>query len=327
MEQNQVVIEEEKGISLGDIFFLIKKYFLLILIITVICTIAGAVYGLKFKKITYTAKAEAIVMANSSTSAPTASSNYQEYVMSTYLINTFNTFIVSNKVVRAVAEDLSEGLEAYKTNNPDAVLPENYKTLSNEENIGSMIKKIQDNATISTSTNSLIITIKFKSSNEALSIVVTNLLVEKTKEIADAYEEVDSKKVYDYEMLAGNFALVDEAERILTDKNSSLNEFGKLLDTTWKLKRGTGSKVSNGSIDELYDKAIKAGALGGKLLGAGGGGFRGDHAGNAEIEALYLIFGHEFVFSSFVCFACGFGIGDGTADFVIGKAAGPHEDE
>ena len=69
------------------------------------------------------------------------------------------------------------------------------------------------------------------------------------------------------------FALVDEAERILTDKNASLNEFGKLLDTTWKLKRGTGTKVSNGSIDELYEKAIKAGALGGKLLGAGGGGF------------------------------------------------------
>ena len=38
-------------------------------------------------------------------------------------------------------------------------------------------------------------------------------------------------------------------------------------------KRGTGAKVSNGSIDELYDMAIKAGALGGKLLGAGGGGF------------------------------------------------------
>ena len=46
-----------------------------------------------------------------------------------------------------------------------------------------------------------------------------------------------------------------------------------MLDTTWKLKRGTGSKVSNNAIDELYDIAIKAGALGGKLLGAGGGGF------------------------------------------------------
>lgn len=68
-------------------------------------------------------------------------------------------------------------------------------------------------------------------------------------------------------------ALVDEAERVLADKDVCLNEFGKLLHTTWKLKRGTGSKISNGSIDELYDIAIKAGALGGKLLGAGGGGF------------------------------------------------------
>lgn len=75
------------------------------------------------------------------------------------------------------------------------------------------------------------------------------------------------------QQLKDMLALVDEAEKILCDRNANLNEFGKLLDTTWKLKRGTGSKVSNGSIDELYDKAIKAGALGGKLLGAGGGGF------------------------------------------------------
>lgn len=68
-------------------------------------------------------------------------------------------------------------------------------------------------------------------------------------------------------------ALVDEAEKILTNENTPLSEFGKLLDTTWKLKRRTGSKVSNSYIDEIYETAIKAGALGGKLLGAGGGGF------------------------------------------------------
>ena len=67
--------------------------------------------------------------------------------------------------------------------------------------------------------------------------------------------------------------LVDEAEKILTDKNTSLDEFGKLLDYTWKLKRGISSGISTCSIDEQYDKAMKAGALGGKLLGAGGGGF------------------------------------------------------
>ena len=68
-------------------------------------------------------------------------------------------------------------------------------------------------------------------------------------------------------------SLVDDAETVLTDKNSDLDEFGRLLDHTWKLKRQTGSAVSTNSIDELYAKGIKAGALGGKLLGAGGGGF------------------------------------------------------
>ena len=82
-----------------------------------------------------------------------------------------------------------------------------------------------------------------------------------------------AKPVDKTKQLLDMLALVDEAESILTNKNASLNELGILLDTTWKLKRGTGSKVSNGSIDELYDKAIKAGAFGGKLLGAGGGGF------------------------------------------------------
>ena len=68
-------------------------------------------------------------------------------------------------------------------------------------------------------------------------------------------------------------ALVDEAQNILTDKNTDLNEFGRMLDTTWKLKRQTGAKISTDSIDMLYGKGMKAGALGGKLLGAGGGGF------------------------------------------------------
>lgn len=82
-----------------------------------------------------------------------------------------------------------------------------------------------------------------------------------------------AKPVDKTQQLLDMLALVDEAEKVLTDRNTSLNEFGKLLDQTWRLKRGTGAKVSNGSIDELYNIALKAGALGGKLLGAGGGGF------------------------------------------------------
>lgn len=68
-------------------------------------------------------------------------------------------------------------------------------------------------------------------------------------------------------------SLVDDTERLLTDRDSDLDEFGRLLDHTWKLKRQTGSAVSTSNIDNLYEKGMKAGALGGKLLGAGGGGF------------------------------------------------------
>ena len=69
------------------------------------------------------------------------------------------------------------------------------------------------------------------------------------------------------------YKLVDEAQHILEDKYSDLDDFGRLLDTTWKLKRQTGGAITTNSIDDLYEKGIAAGALGGKLLGAGGGGF------------------------------------------------------
>ena len=87
-------------------------------------------------------------------------------------------------------------------------------------------------------------------------------------QIANAATKTD-KTVQLREMLS----LVDEAEHVLTDKSVQLSEFGRLLDHTWKLKRQTGSAVSTNSIDELYNMGMKAGATGGKLLGAGGGGF------------------------------------------------------
>lgn len=84
----------------------------------------------------------------------------------------------------------------------------------------------------------------------------------------EAEKNLKSKEQQLLEMLE----LVDEAEKVLTSK-MELKEFGKLLDYTWKLKRGITEKVSTGSIDAVYDKAMEAGAIGGKLLGAGGGGF------------------------------------------------------
>lgn len=69
------------------------------------------------------------------------------------------------------------------------------------------------------------------------------------------------------------YELVNEAEQILTNKGADLDNFGRLLDHTWRLKKQMGSTISTGTIDEYYERGLKAGALGGKLLGAGGGGF------------------------------------------------------
>ena len=66
--------------------------------------------------------------------------------------------------------------------------------------------------------------------------------------------------------------MVDAAEKILIDPKCPLGDFGRLLNETWVLKRSISSKISTDYIDECYEKAMNAGALGGKLLGAGGGG-------------------------------------------------------
>jgi len=69
------------------------------------------------------------------------------------------------------------------------------------------------------------------------------------------------------------YCLVNEAENVLESKSRDLDDFGRLLDKTWKLKRQTGDAITTDSIDSIYARGIEAGALGGKLLGAGGGGF------------------------------------------------------
>jgi D-glycero-alpha-D-manno-heptose-7-phosphate kinase len=66
--------------------------------------------------------------------------------------------------------------------------------------------------------------------------------------------------------------LVNEAEAITTSSRS-LDEFGRLLHEGWQIKRSLTQKITNATIDEIYEAGLSAGALGGKLLGAGGGGF------------------------------------------------------
>jgi D-glycero-alpha-D-manno-heptose-7-phosphate kinase len=66
--------------------------------------------------------------------------------------------------------------------------------------------------------------------------------------------------------------MVDEGIAILCSKRD-ITDFGRLLHEHWQIKRGLASKISNPKIDEIYAIGREAGAIGGKLLGAGGGGF------------------------------------------------------
>ena len=76
-----------------------------------------------------------------------------------------------------------------------------------------------------------------------------------------------SKKKEVFELIE----FVNEAKKLI--KNKKIDEFGYLLNESWKLKKSLSNKISNDKIDYLYNEGLKQGALGGKLLGAGGGGF------------------------------------------------------
>lgn len=68
-------------------------------------------------------------------------------------------------------------------------------------------------------------------------------------------------------------SLVEEAQKVLNGNVDDFDDFGRLLDLSWEIKRSFSSKVSNDTLDQLYECAKAAGALGGKVCGAGGGGF------------------------------------------------------
>ncbi len=89
--------------------------------------------------------------------------------------------------------------------------------------------------------------------------------------------------------------LVREALGILRG-GSDLADFGRLLGETWKLKRSLSSKISNNHIDEMYEAALRAGCVGGKLLGAGGGGFLLLYVDHLKQErVLQALSGYQFV--------------------------------
>lgn len=94
-----------------------------------------------------------------------------------------------------------------------------------------------------------------------ISRTASDIAEEQTKATQDKQNELRTMRT-----------LVDEAVDVVTHAED-LTQFGHLLDETWKLKRSLSSKIAPKFVDEIYARARKAGAIGGKLLGAGGGGF------------------------------------------------------
>lgn len=66
--------------------------------------------------------------------------------------------------------------------------------------------------------------------------------------------------------------MVDKALHVLSD-SGNIRQFGELLHESWMYKRSLSKQVSTHEIDQIYERALQAGAIGGKLIGAGGGGF------------------------------------------------------
>src|SRR3989338_1720193 len=94
------------------------------------------------------------------------------------------------------------------------------------------------------------------------------------------------------EELTALYHMVDEGISILKNESIDLLEFGSLLNRAWRYKRSLSVKVSTPEIDLIYEKAIKEGGVGGKLLGAGGGGFILFFVAPEKQEAVREAFSH-----------------------------------
>jgi D-glycero-alpha-D-manno-heptose-7-phosphate kinase len=97
-----------------------------------------------------------------------------------------------------------------------------------------------------------------------LSRYASVILEEQVKKTQDKVINTELKDIRD---------MVDEGLQILCNQDRDINEFGALLHKGWMKKKMLSSAISNNFLDEIYEKAMAAGATGGKLLGAGGGGF------------------------------------------------------
>ena len=131
-------------------------------------------------------------------------------------------------------------------------------------------------------------------------------VIRTAEEVARSYvENIESKG----KQLVRMREMVREAISIL-NSDQGIDGFGRLLHEAWLVKRSLSSVVSNSLVDDMYDMALKAGAFGGKLSGAGGGGFlmlfvppeRQAHVKEKLNKRLHVPFSFEFNGSQIIFF-------------------------
>lgn len=129
-----------------------------------------------------------------------------------------------------------------------------------------------------------------------------------SSDIAEAQIKNTPKKSKELKLLNG---MVDNAVDILNGNQRDLDRFGKLLHESWSIKRKLSKLITTTEIDSIYDTALRGGALGGKLLGAGGGGFilifalpeKHENIRNKLKNLLYVPFSFEKLGSHIVLYA------------------------
>ena len=195
---------QEQGISFSDIFFLIKRNILLILIVTILSVLAGGIYAFGIKKPVYSAEATAVVQAEpNSTNVNEATS----YSYSVALANTFNKIIKSITVINEAADQLIEAKEY------------------TEEQRTSLKNKLKNNVSVSSDTSSLMLTLTAKSVDPEEAILLVNALLKATITVVDQHA-VDENGVeipdeYNYIILANKLKVLSEASIETTVQKSN----------------------------------------------------------------------------------------------------------
>lgn len=103
--------------------------------------------------------------------------------------------------------------------------------------------------------------------NESLMLFFTGITRRSGSILDEQKENINDRRAILREMKRMAYVARDEL------LSGNVDAIGELLHKSWALKKQLASKISNGGIDEIYDLALRAGALGGKITGAGGGGF------------------------------------------------------